>query len=161
VDHMVATGVADPNRLGIGGWSYGGILTNYTIATDTRFKAAISGAGSSMQLTMYGTDQYIYQYETELGAPWKNPKAWEKVSYPFYKADKIRTPTLFMGGKDDDNVPITGGEQMYQALKSLGVETQLVVYPGQNHGIVLPSFQKDRLSRYLAWYDGHLRPATQ
>ncbi|MBC7897684.1 MAG: S9 family peptidase [Cytophagaceae bacterium] len=161
VDHMVATGVADPNRLGIGGWSYGGILTNYTIATDTRFKAAISGAGSSMQLTMYGTDQYIYQYETELGAPWKNPKAWEKVSYPFYKADKIRTPTLFMGGKDDDNVPITGGEQMYQALKSLGVETQLVVYPGQNHGISLPSFQKDRLARYLAWYDGHLRPATQ
>ncbi len=161
VDHMVTTGVADPSRLGIGGWSYGGILTNYTIAQDTRFKAAISGAGSSMQLTMYGTDQYIYQYETELGAPWKNPKLWEKVSYPFYQADRIKTPTLFMGGKDDDNVPITGGEQMYQALKSLGIDTQLVVYPGQNHGIVLPSFQKDRLQRYLAWYDKYLRPGVQ
>ncbi len=161
VDHVVSTGVADPSRLGIGGWSYGGILTNYTIATDTRFKAAISGAGSSMQLTMYGTDQYIYQYETELGAPWKNPKLWEKVSYPFYQADRIKTPTLFMGGKDDDNVPITGSEQMYQALKSLGIDTQLVVYPGQNHGIVLPSFQKDRLQRYLAWYDKHLRPGVQ
>ncbi|MCC6317529.1 MAG: S9 family peptidase [Gemmatimonadaceae bacterium] len=160
VDHVVATGVADPDRLGIGGWSYGGILTNYTIATDTRFKAAISGAGSSMQLTMYGTDQYIYQYETELGAPWRNPRAWEKVSYPFFKADRITTPTLFMGGKDDDNVPITGSEQMYQALKSLGVETQLVVYPGQNHGISLPSFQKDRLARYLAWYDAHLKHRT-
>jgi dipeptidyl aminopeptidase/acylaminoacyl peptidase len=160
VDHMVATGVADQSRLGIGGWSYGGILTNYTIAQDTRFKAAISGAGSSMQLTMYGTDQYIYQYETELGQPWKNPKAWEKVSYPFYQADRIKTPTLFMGGKDDDNVPITGGEQMYQALKSLGIETQLVVYPGQNHGITKPSFQRDRLQRYLAWYDRYLRPTT-
>lgn len=161
VDHMVATGVADPARLGIGGWSYGGILTNYTIATDPRFKAATSGAGSSMQLTMYGTDQYIYQYETELGAPWKNPKLWEKLSYPFYKADRIRTPTLFLGGKDDDNVPVTGGEQMYQALKSLGIDTQLIVYPGQNHGIALPSFQRDRLVRYLGWYDRYLRPAAQ
>lgn len=160
VDHMVSTGVADASRLGIGGWSYGGILTNYTIAQDTRFKAAISGAGSSMQLTMYGTDQYIYQYETELGQPWKNPRLWEKVSYPFYQADKIRTPTLFMGGKDDDNVPITGSEQMYQALKSLGIDTQLVVYPGQNHGITKPSFQRDRLQRYLAWYDRYLRPTT-
>ncbi|MBL8958280.1 MAG: prolyl oligopeptidase family serine peptidase, partial [Gemmatimonadetes bacterium] len=60
----------------------------------------------------------------------------------------------------DDNVPVTGGEQMYQALKSLGMDTQLVVYPGQNHGIVLPSFQKDRLQRYLAWYDKYLRPAV-
>ncbi|MGQ0647244.1 MAG: prolyl oligopeptidase family serine peptidase [Gemmatimonadaceae bacterium] len=161
VDHMVGTGVADPNRLGIGGWSYGGILTNYTIATDTRFKAATSGAGSSLAMTMYGTDQYIYQYETELGAPWKNPKLWEKVSYPFYHADRITTPTLFLGGKNDDNVPITGGEQMYQALKSLGVDTQLIVYPNQNHGITLPSYQKDRLQRYLAWYDRYLRPAAQ
>ena len=160
VDHMVATGVADRDRLGIGGWSYGGILTNYTIATDQRFKAATSGAGSSMQLTMYGTDQYIYQYETELGAPWKNPKLWEKVSYPFYHADRITTPTLFMGGEKDSNVPITGSEQMYQALKSLGVDTQLIVYPNQFHGITLPSFQKDRLQRYLAWYDRYLRPVT-
>jgi dipeptidyl aminopeptidase/acylaminoacyl peptidase len=160
VDHMVATGVADRDRLGIGGWSYGGILTNYTIATDTRFKAATSGAGSSMQLTMYGTDQYIYQYETELGAPWKNPRLWEKVSYPFFHADRITTPTLFMGGEKDSNVPITGSEQMYQALKSLGVDTQLIVYPNQFHGITLPSFQRDRLQRYLAWYDRYLRPVT-
>ena len=161
VDHMVATGVADPNRLGIGGWSYGGILTNYTIASDPRFKAATSGAGSSLQTTMYGTDQYIFQYDTEIGAPWKNPKLWEKVSYPFFHADRIRTPTLFLGGKNDDNVPVTGGEQMYQALRSLGVDAQLVVYPNQNHGITVPSYQKDRLQRYLAWYDRYLRPAAQ
>ena len=160
VDHVISLGIADPERLGIGGWSYGGILTDYIIATTTRFKAASSGAGSALQTTMYGTDQYIYQYENELGAPWKNPKLWEKLSYPFYTADRIKTPTLFMGGEKDANVPITGSEQMYMALKSLGVDAQLVVYPGQFHGISRPSFVLDRYQRYLGWYDKYLRPVT-
>ncbi len=160
VDHVVSLGIADPERLGIGGWSYGGILTDYTIATTNRFKAATSGAGSALQTTMYGSDQYIFQYEAELGAPWKNPKAWEKVSYPFWHADRIRTPTLFLGGEKDFNVPIAGGEQMYQALKSLGIDTRLVVYPGQFHGITRPSFVRDRYERYLAWYATYLRSTT-
>ena len=106
MDHVQKIGLADPDRLGIGGWSYGGILTNYTIATDGRFKAAISGAGSSNQISMYGTDQYITQYETELGPPWKNQDLWIKVSYPFFHADRIKTPTLFMCGEKDFNVPL-------------------------------------------------------
>ncbi len=153
----MALGIADPARLGIGGWSYGGILTDYTIATDTRFKAAISGAGSALQLSMYGSDQYILQYENEIGLPWKAQDHWIKISYPFFQADRIKTPTLFMGGEKDFNVPIIGGEQMYQALKSLGVETQLVVYPGQFHGITMPSYVRDRYERYLAWYDKYLK----
>ena len=157
VDQAVASGVADPGRLGIGGWSYGGILTDYTIATDPRFKAAVSGAGSALQLSMYGSDQYIMQYEMEIGVPWKARDVWLKLSYPFFQADRIRTPTLFMGGEKDFNVPIIGGEQMYQALKSLGVETQLVIYPDQFHGLTIPSYQRDRLERYLAWYDKHLK----
>lgn len=160
VDHVVASGIADPERLGIGGWSYGGILTNYTIATTPRFRAATSGAGSSLQASMYGSDQYTYQYDVELGAPWKNPKAWEKVSYPFYHADRIRTPTVFLGGEKDFNVPVAGSEQMYQALKSLGVDTQLVVYPGQFHVITRPSFVVDRYERYLGWYEKFMRPVT-
>lgn len=160
VDHVLSLGFVDPDRLGIGGWSYGGILTDYTIATTTRFKAATSGAGSALQTSMYGTDQYIFQYENELGAPWKNPRLWEKLSYPFYKADRIKTPTLFMGGEKDFNVPIAGSEQMYQALKSLGVPTQLVVYPGQFHGISRPSFMRDQYERYLAWYGRYLMPVT-
>jgi dipeptidyl aminopeptidase/acylaminoacyl peptidase len=161
VDWAVTSGIADPARLGIGGWSYGGILTNYAIATDPRFKAAASGAGSSLQTSMYGTDQYILQYDTEMGQPWKNPDVWAKVSYPFYKADRIKTPTLFMCGVNDFNVPIAGSEQMYQALQSLGVETQLVVYPNQNHGITIPSYARDRLERYVKWYDKFLKvPAT-
>ena len=158
VDRAVALKIADPARLGIGGWSYGGILTDYTIASDTRFKAAISGAGSALQLSMYGSDQYIRQYELEIGVPWKATDAWIRISYPFFKADRIKTPTLFMGGEKDFNVPIVGGEQMYQALKSLGVETQLVVYPGQYHGITMPSYVRDRYERYLAWYDKFLKP---
>jgi len=159
-DYLVDKGIADPDRLGIGGWSYGGILTNYTIATDTRFKAAASGAGSSLQLSMYGIDQYTNQYETELGAPWKNTDKWLKLSYPFLKADRIKTPTLFMAGEKDFNVPTAGSEQMFQALRSLGVPTQLIIYPGQFHGITVPSYQKDRVDRYLQWFDKYLKPKT-
>jgi dipeptidyl aminopeptidase/acylaminoacyl peptidase len=157
MDHIQKIGLADPDRLGIGGWSYGGILTDYTIATDGRFKAAISGAGSALQLTMYGVDEYITQYENELGPPWKSQDLWIKLSYPFFHADRIRTPTLFLGGSDDFNVPLVGSEQMYQALRSLGVDTQLVIYPGQYHGLTTPSYKVDRLQRYLSWYDKYLK----
>jgi dipeptidyl aminopeptidase/acylaminoacyl peptidase len=159
VDKAVALGLADPDRLGLGGWSYGGILTNYTIATDTRFKAAVSGASSSLQTSMYGLDQYIVQYDAEMGQPWKNPDVWMKVSYPFWKADRIRTPTLFLCGLKDFNVPVAGVEQMYQAFKSLKLDTQLVIYPGQFHGIVTPSYQRDRLERYVAWWGKYLKAA--
>jgi dipeptidyl aminopeptidase/acylaminoacyl peptidase len=159
VDHVVKMGVADPNKLGVGGWSYGGILTDYLIATDNRFKAATSGAGTAFTVAFYGTDQYIIQYDYEIGPPW-NPKSWEiyqKVSYPFLHADRIKTPTLFLGGERDFNVPIQGSQQMYQALRSLGVDTQLIIYPNENHGIVRPSYVKDRYERYLAWYDKYLK----
>ena len=156
-DHLVKEGVADPERLGIGGWSYGGILTNYSIATDTRFKAAVSGAGSANQLGLYGVDQYITQFDNELGVPWKNLDKYLKLSYPFLKADRIKTPTLFVVGEKDFNVPAVGSEQMYQALRSQGVPTGLVIYPGQFHGITIPSYQKDRFDRYLEWFDTYLK----
>jgi dipeptidyl aminopeptidase/acylaminoacyl peptidase len=158
VDEAVRMGLADPDRLGIGGWSYGGISTNYTIATDPRFKAAVSGAGGSLWFTLYGVDQYIIQYDQEMGQPWKARDTWMKLSYPFFNVEKIKTPTLFLGGEKDFNVPIAGGEQMYQALKSLGVDTQLVVYPGQFHGLTIPSYERDRLQRYLDWFNKHLKP---
>ena len=158
MDEIQRRPYVDVDRLGIGGWSYGGILTDYTIATDSRFKAATSGAGSALQLTMYGLDQYITQYENELGPPWKAQDLWIKISYPFFHADRIKTPTLFLGGEKDFNVPVAGGEQMYQALKSLGVDTELVIYPGQFHGLTTPSYKVDRLQRYLDWYEKYLRP---
>jgi dipeptidyl aminopeptidase/acylaminoacyl peptidase len=164
VDHVIAMGVADPDRLGVGGWSYGGILTDYMIATDPRFKAATSGAGTAFTVAFYGTDQYITQYDYEIGPPW-NPKAWEtyqKISYPFLHADRIKTPTLFLGGERDFNVPVQGSQQMYQALRSLGIDTQLVIYPNEFHGIQRPTYVRDRYERYVAWYDKYLkRPAAQ
>jgi dipeptidyl aminopeptidase/acylaminoacyl peptidase len=156
VDHVVAAGIADPDKLGIGGWSYGGILTDYSIATDPRFKAATSGAGSALQLSMYGTDEYIQQYVAELGQPWEHPDLWLKLSYPFFHVTRISTPTLFLGGDKDFNVPVIGGEQMYEALRVRNVPAELVIYPGQYHGLTRPSFKVDRLRRYLDWYGRYI-----
>jgi dipeptidyl aminopeptidase/acylaminoacyl peptidase len=156
VDQAVAMGVADPDRLGVGGWSYGGILTDHVISKTNRFKVAISGASEFNYLANYGTDHYQRQWEAELGLPWRTPEAWMRIS-PFYRLDKITTPTLVMGGDADMNVPILGGEQLYQGLKRLGRETELVIYPGENHTFRRPSFIKDRYDRYLAWYEKYLK----
>jgi dipeptidyl aminopeptidase/acylaminoacyl peptidase len=163
VDDAIQQGVADPDKLGVGGWSYGGISTDFIIAQTTRFKAAISGAGEALNISNYGHDQYQKDYETELGRPWQNETLWKKLS-PFYRVANITTPSLFMGGNIDWNVPILGGEQMYQALKSLGRTTELVVYPDEYHEFKTPTHIKDRLERYLAWYAHYVKgdstPAT-
>ncbi|MGA7922010.1 MAG: S9 family peptidase [Candidatus Acidiferrales bacterium] len=153
VDFAIAQGISDPDKLGVGGWSYGGISTNFIITQTTRFKAAISGAGSFLNVTNWGHDMYSRGWEYELGLPWKNRTLWEKLS-AFNLVTKITTPTLIMGGDQDWNVPIINGEQMYQSLKRLGVPTLLVVYPGEYHEFTRPSFIKDRYERYLYWY-GH------
>ena len=158
VDEVVRKGIADPERLGIGGWSYGGILTDYVIASDPRFKAAMSGAGSANVFATYGSDQYIHQYETELGPPYRAPDLYQKLSYPLLHADRIRTPTLFMGGEKDFNVPIIGSEQMYQALRSRELPTQLVIYPGEYHEMSVPSYLRDRMQRLIGWYARYLQP---
>ncbi|OYW79967.1 MAG: hypothetical protein B7Z27_04610 [Sphingobacteriia bacterium 32-37-4] len=157
VDYAVEKGWADKDKLGIVGWSYGGILTDYLIASDNRFKAASSGAGVAMVSSLYGVDQYINQYDNELGVPWKNIDRYLKLSYPFLKADKIKTPTQFMVGEKDFNVPAVGSEQMYQALRSLGTPTELIIYPGQFHGISTPSYVKDRFERYIGWFNKYLK----
>ena len=160
VDHVVAIGVADPDRLGVGGWSYGGILTDYVIAQTSRFKAAVSGASIANILAGYGTDHYQYEYEVELGLPWKTKDLWVQLSSSFFDVEKVATPTLFMCGQLDMNVPLLNTEQLYQAVRRLGkVDTELVIYPDQWHGIETPSYQKDRYERYIAWYDRYLKPS--
>jgi len=156
VDYAIEQGIADPAKLAVGGWSYGGISTDFIIAQTNRFKAAISGAGSALFVSFYGHDHYQRDYEAELGHPWESKALWEKVS-PFYRVNNVTTPTLFMGGEIDWNVPILGSEQMYQALKRLGRTTELVVYPGEYHEFKTPSHIKDRLERYLAWYNHYVK----
>ena len=153
VDYAIAQGISDPDKLGVGGWSYGGISTDFIIGQTKRFKAAISGAGAAEFTSMFGHDQYQKDYFTELGYPWENQELWRKIA-PFHRVKEITTPAMFMGGSIDWNVPILGGEQMYQALKALGRDTLLVVYPGEYHEFTVPSHIEDRLKRYLAWY-GH------
>jgi len=156
VDYTIAEGYSDPERLGVGGWSYGGILTNYVITKSDRFEGAISGASEVNYVANYGHDHYQKDWEAELGLPWENREGWERIS-PWNDVDKIVTPTLLMGGKEDWNVPIQNSEQLYQALKRRGIKTQLVVYPDQGHGISRPSFQRDRYQRYLDWYGTTVR----
>ncbi|MDH5344816.1 MAG: S9 family peptidase [Gammaproteobacteria bacterium] len=156
VDHGIEIGIVDPERMGVGGWSYGGILTNFVITQTDRFKAAMSGASLGLTTANYGHDHYQLMYELEFGLPWENPERWTRLS-PFSKVENITTPTLWMGGALDWNVPIINSEQMYIAMKRLGRDTQLVVYPEEHHGIRRPSFEKDRLERWLAWFDERLK----
>jgi len=156
VDWAIAQGFADADKLGVGGWSYGGISTDFIIAQTDRFKGAISGAGSAESRSLWGHDQYQRDYTIELGFPWAHPETWDRVDY-LRKVERITTPTLFMGGAVDWNVPILGGEQMYQSLKALGRDTLLVVYPDEYHDFETPSHIRDRNRRYLAWWGYYVK----
>ncbi len=156
VDYVIDQGWADPDRLGVGGWSYGGILTNYVITKTDRFKGAISGASMALMVANFGHDHYQLGNEREWGNPWENRQLWEDLS-PWNDIANVTTPSLFMGGESDWNVPILNSEQMYQALKRRGIDTRLVVYPGQPHGLRIPSYNVHRYKEYLAWYDKYVK----
>lgn len=156
IDCVIEKGYADPDKLGVGGWSYGGIMTNYVITQSQRFKGAVSGASIALYRANYGHDIYQLWYEMEFGLPWETTKLWDELS-PINNIKNVITPTLFIGGKQDFNCPILHSEIMYQALKRLGVQTQLVVYPDEHHGIKYPAFQKDRFERYLNWFNKYVK----
>jgi len=157
-DYLIEQGYVDPDRLGVGGWSSGGTLTNFVITKTPRFAGAISGASIGWYTSTYGHDPYYLWWHQELGAPWRNRALWDSIS-PFMSVENITTPTLFIGGEKDWNQPIIHSEQMYQAMKHLGRETQLVVYPNAHHGIRKHSYQKDLLERFLAWFEKYVKNA--
>jgi dipeptidyl aminopeptidase/acylaminoacyl peptidase len=156
VDYAIEQGIADADKLGVGGWSYGGISTDFIIGQTNRFKAAISGAGAAEFTSLWGHDQYVRDYIAELGLPWEHRDVWDHVA-PFWHMQDIHTPTMFVGGNIDWNVPLLGGEQMYVSLKALGRETLLVVYPDEYHEFKTPSHIKDLNERYLAWYAHYVK----
>lgn len=155
-DYVIEQGYVDPDRLGVGGWSSGGTLTNFVIAKTDRFAGAVSGASVGWYTSTYGHDPYYLWWHTELGPPWKNRDLWDSIS-PFMYVENITTPTLFIGGEKDWNQPIIHSEQMYQAMKHLGRETLLVVYPDAHHGIRRHSYQKDLLERFLGWFEKYVK----
>jgi len=158
VDHVISLGFVDADKMAVGGWSYGGMMTDFIITKTTRFKAAMSGASELNYFLDYGVDHYQYEWEWEVGLPWEKPEKYLKMS-PFFSITNVKTPTLVMCGSSDQNVPLVNSEQLYQALKRIGIDTMLIVYPDQPHGIYVPSYQKDRLKRYLAWVDHYLKGA--
>ncbi len=158
VDDVVERGWADPDRLVVGGWSYGGYLTNHVLTKTDRFRAAYTGASGTLYIANYGHDQYQRWWELELGLPWRERALWEKMS-PFYEVEKIVTPTLIVGGEKDWNVPIINSEQLFMALKRLGRTTELVVYPDEHHSIATPSYEKDLYTRILEWFNRHVMNA--
>ena len=151
VDTAIEMGIADPDRLAVGGWSYGGILGAHVITKTDRFKAAFIGAGEAMYVANYGPDMWPILWEAEFGLPWENRELWEALS-PYWDLPKVTTPTLFVGGENDLNVPIASAERMYAVLRRIGVPTKLVVYPGEYHIVSNPAFQMDLRSRVSAWF---------
>jgi dipeptidyl aminopeptidase/acylaminoacyl peptidase len=156
VDYAIAQGYADPERLAVTGYSYGGYMTNTVITRTDRFKAAASGAGHSYIAANYGHDIYQKWYNWELGAPWENREKYDRLS-PLLQAGRVTTPTIFLGGREDWNVPLINAELFYQSLRKLGVPTELVVYPGAHHGGWPKEFERDYLERVRAWFDKYLK----
>ncbi len=155
VDYAIAAGYADPERLAVTGYSYGGYMTNTVITRSGRFKAAASGAGHSFIAANYGHDIYQKWYNWELGPPWENLERYDHLS-PLLKAGQVTTPTIFLGGREDWNVPLLNAELFYQSLRKRGVPTELVAYPGMHHGGWDPAFERDYLERVVAWFDKYL-----
>lgn len=152
VDYAVGQGIADPKRLAVTGYSYGGYMTNVVITRTNRFKAAATGAGHSLIEANFGHDIYQQWYSWELGPPWENRDKYDHLS-PLLRAANVQTPTLFLGGSIDWNVPILNAELFYQALRVRGIRTELVVYPGVHHGDWPAEYEKDYLRRVVQWFD--------
>ncbi len=157
VDRVVALGVADPARLAVMGWSYGGYMTAWTVTQTTRFKAAAMGAGITNHVSMYGTQDIPSVYEDYFGGtPWEQPAVYAKSS-PMNFIAGAKTPTLILHGEQDARVPIGQAFEFYRALKKLGVETKMVTYPRTPHGPNEPKFTLHVMEQNLEWVEKHLR----
>jgi len=161
VKDLVDRGIADPKRLGIGGWSYGGYMSEWAITQTDMFKAAVSGAGLSNLISEYGTEQGPSYDEWFYGLPYEPEKvAGFLNSSPFVHLKNVKTPTLILQGDADPVDPPGQSQELYRGLKRYGVETELVVYPREPHGFHEEKHLLDRLNRILAWYDKHLKEGT-
>lgn len=157
VDTLIARGVADPDRLGIAGWSYGGYLSSWAITQTTRFKAAVTGAGMGDLAMEYYTEAGPQYDEWFYGLPWEKPEGFRKSS-PLTYITRVRTPTLILQGDADVTDPIGQSQMLYRPLKRLGVPTEMVVYPGAGHGLREEKHLIDRLERVVEWFVRWMKP---
>jgi dipeptidyl aminopeptidase/acylaminoacyl peptidase len=152
-------GIADPNRLGIGGWSYGGYMAEWAVTQTNVFKAAVCGAGLSNLVSEYGTEEGPSYDEWFYGVPYEPDKLVGFLnSSPFVHLKNTKTPTLILHGEADTTDPLGQSQELYRGLKRYGVETEFVIYPREPHGPHEEKHMVDILNRMLAWYDKHLKP---
>jgi dipeptidyl aminopeptidase/acylaminoacyl peptidase len=156
VDFLIARGIADPDRLGIAGWSYGGYMASWAITQTNRFKAAMSGAGLSDLASEFGTEDGSSYDEWFFGTPYEKPQGFINSS-PITFIKHARTPTLILQGEADVTDPIGQSQQLYRGLKRYGVKTEFVVYPREGHGFREEKHQLDVLNRIVDWFEGHLK----
>jgi dipeptidyl aminopeptidase/acylaminoacyl peptidase len=156
VDDLVKRGIADPEKLGIGGWSYGGYMAEWAITQTNVFKAAVSGAGMANLISEFGTEDHPAGDEWFYGVPWEKPEGFLNSS-PFVHLKNAKTPTLVLQGDADTVDPLGQSQELYRGLKRYGVETELVVYPREPHGFHEEKHLVDRLERILAWYEKYLK----
>ncbi|MFH1086799.1 MAG: prolyl oligopeptidase family serine peptidase, partial [Chloroflexota bacterium] len=157
VDHLIALGIAYPDRLGIMGWSYGGFMTSWTITQTQRFKAASVGAGVTNCMSFNGTSDITGFIPNYFGAEfWEDLDVYRQHSAMF-NVGNVTTPTLVQHGADDVRVPLDQGKELFIALKRRGVPTQMVIYPRQPHGPNEPRLITDIIARNLAWFDRWVR----
>jgi dipeptidyl aminopeptidase/acylaminoacyl peptidase len=145
----------DPQRLGLGGWSYGGIMTVWIAGHTDRFKVGVPERFEVDYLSSFGTDQWHAQYVTELGPPWKNPERYRELS-PGATITSIKTPLFLIANEKDGNCPPTQAMQFYQRLKLMNLPTELVIYPDEAHSMSVPSHYVDRLKRLVTWFGRYL-----
>src|SRR6202051_739281 len=157
LDQLIAKGVADPDKLGQAGWSYGGYMTAWTLTQTHRFKAVMVGAGLTNMFSMYSTNDLQRVLEGYFGEmPWNDLEAYRRASaMTFIK--QAMTPTLIMHGSADTRVPISQAQELYMGLKKNNVPVEMVVYPRENQGFIEPVHILDKMKRETAFFDKYLK----
>ena len=153
VDSLIGKGIADPDRMALHGWSYGGYMCAWSITQTTRFKAASCGAALTNLFSMYGTNDIPSTLDDYFGGPpYAKAEAYWNAS-AMAGVTKVKTPTLILLGQADDRVPPSQGQELYLGLKKLGVPTEFVTYPREPHGFREPNHPVDKIERELAWFE--------
>lgn len=153
VDAMIERGIADPDHLGVGGWSYGGFMTSWVIGHTDRFKAAVVGAGVTDLLSFQSADIPDWLPSQQmLAAPYDDLDVYLRCS-PIVSAGNVKTPTLIVHGQSDERVPVGQGRELYVALRQRGIPTEMVVYPREPHGLREKHHHRDLLTRVVEWFD--------
>jgi dipeptidyl aminopeptidase/acylaminoacyl peptidase len=156
LDNLIAKGIADPDKLGQGGWSYGGYMTAWTLTQTNRFKAVMVGAGLTNMFSMYSTNDLQRTLEAYFGGqPWDEVESYRRASaMTFIK--QAKTPTLILHGGSDVRVPPSQAQELYMGLRKNGVPVEMVLFPREPHGLQEPRHRLDKMRREYSWFSKHV-----